>query len=508
MPLPFYTVLKRYMLFWLFSSCDSNPLSGLKLLPVSNVELSGVAYAPLSITIDTLLMVGFGAIIPTVITVLYYTTEGTLTYFIPTPIAFWDLGKGEKMRRGNPFAPPGPMKPLTRNGLMILVLAIVILLAPQATLAEDDPKDAEGFIELEVLAFGTSNVEGGRRYISEIADATGKYRIEHAQWFLNPMKPALGLEGLWNAIQENETNPTNNDGSVKQGGKSVREQLESKQWDAIVLASHELTSNAFITAVSDEKRRAEYEALPKCLEYIKKHAPQARLFYYNTYANGPSYDEFDHPYVRSYIESVEKRRGKPIDRPFELFIQDAEADIQRCQDVCKEFSLHMIPVRQALWLAHVDPEWGYIFTPTDKEDILEPPHLPANYFRPSLHIGPIWVMGENGKPSLENDPHINMAGSYIVGCLVVQALTGEAMIGNTFVPKEKVVPWDGKDGRDKSDTFDTLSTDECAILQRIAAKAMRMKDDPPKMFIREYIRMREEKLKYKEKGIYKCIAPN
>ena len=410
------------------------------------------------------------------------------------------------MRRRNPLTTPRPIKTLTKTGLIILVA--IILMAPKATFAEDDPKNTEGSIELEILAFGTSNVEGGRRYISEIAEATGKYRIKHTQWSLNPMKPDSCLEGLWNAIQESERDPANNDDSVKQGGKSVREYLESKQWDAIILASHELTSNAFITIVSDEKRHAEYEALSKCLEYIKKYAPQARLFYYNTYANGPSYDEFDHPYVRIYIESVESKRGKPIDKPFELFIQDAEADIQRCQDVCKEFSLEMIPVRQALWLAHVDPEWGYIFTPTDKEVVLEPPHLPANYFRPSLHIGPIWIHGKNGKPSLENDPHINMAGSYMVGCLIVQALTGEDMIGNTFVPREQVVPWDEKDRPDNLDTFNTLSTDECAILQKIATKTMRMKDDPSKIFIREYIRMREEKLEYKEKGIYRNIIPN
>ena len=395
-----------------------------------------------------------------------------------------------------------PLYPLTAS-----VKSASDEVVPQKTPAIDGPEDAQGLVELEVLAFGTSNVWGGLRYISEIAEATGKYRIKHSQWSLLPMKPALGLEGLWNAIQENERDPKNNDKSVKQDGKSVREWLQSKQWDAIVLASHELTSNMFITPVSDEKRRAEYEALPKCLDYIKKHAPQARLFYYNTYANGPSYDEYDHLYVRTYIEAVGKKRGKPIEKPFELFIQDVEADIRRYREVCKEFSLEMIPVRQALWLAHVDAEWGYIFTPTDKENILEPPHLPANYFRPSLHIGPIWVTWNNGKTTFEDDPHISVAGSYMVGCLIVQGLTGDDMIGNTFLPKEGAVPWIRQDRTDVSDTSHTLSTDECAILQGVATKAMKMRNDPPKKFIREYIRMREEKLENKEKGIYKSIAP-
>ena len=387
--------------------------------------------------------------------------------------------------------------------LVLLAIGVVVSLTPQTTLAEDDPDNAQGLIELEVLAFGTSNVQGGVRYISEIAEATGKYRIKLSQWVTNPMKPDGGLEGLLNAIQENERDPKNNDKSVKQDGKSVREWLQSKQWDAIVLSSPELTSNMYYTPVSDEKRRAEYEALPKCLDYIKKHAPQARLFYYNTYANGPSYDEYDHLYIRTYIEAVGKKRGKPIEKPFELFIQDVEADIRRCLEVCKEFSLEMIPVRQSLWLAHVDAEWGYIFTPTDTERILEPPHLPANYFRTSLHIGPIWVTWNDGRTTFENDLHVGVAGSYMVGYLIVQALTGDDMIGNTFVPKEGAAPWIRQDRTAVSNISHKLSTDECAILQRIAAKAMKMKDDPPIMFIREYIRMREKKLENKQKGIYK-----
>ena len=318
------------------------------------------------------------------------------------------------------------------------------------------------------------------------------------------MKPPYGIAGLWNAIQANEEDPTNDDGWVKQDGKSVREYLESKQWDAIILASHVLTSTLFYEAVTDEKRRAEHEALGKCLEYIKMHAPRVRLFYYNTFLSGPSYEEFEHPVASSYIESIGKKRGKPIARPFELFIQDAEADIRRCQDACEAFSLSMIPVRQALWLAHVDAEWGYIFTPTDKENTLEPPRLPANYFRPSLHVGPGWEMGKSGKPSLKYDWHLNMAGSYMVGCMIFQALTGKDAIGNSFVPYGRAAWYNARGERNKLDTFRTLSTDECRILQEIAAKAMKMKHAPQKVFIQEYMRMREAKLENKKKGIYRA----
>ena len=43
--LPFYTVLKRYILFWLLYRCGSKPLCRLKLPLFSNLEPSGVTYA-------------------------------------------------------------------------------------------------------------------------------------------------------------------------------------------------------------------------------------------------------------------------------------------------------------------------------------------------------------------------------------------------------------------------------------------------------------------------------
>jgi hypothetical protein len=383
-----------------------------------------------------------------------------------------------------------------------IAVSIAASLLSQTAHAENIPKKANDLIELEILSFGTSNVRGGVRYISEIAEASGGYRISHTQWILNNMNPKMGLAGLWNAIQENENNFENNDKTVKQDGKSVREYLQSEKWDVIILASHKLTSNLFSGFTSDKDRRAEYEALPHCLKYIKKFAPQARLFFYNTYLNGPSYDEIEEGRVESRLRHA-KKKGSTM-TPFELFLQDTKSDIQRCQDICREFSLEMIPVRQALWLAHVDPTWGYIFTPTNKELPLVLPHLPTNYFRPSLHVGYEWRKGKDGgKPVLGSDLHIGMPGCYMVGSLIFQALTGEDAIGNSFVPKQEGLTWNGKGEEVKLDTFETISADECKILQVIAAKAMKMKNDSPEIFIQEYMRMRKTKLENKEKGVYK-----
>ena len=50
--LPFYTVLKRYILFWLISGCGSKPFWELKLQLFSNLEPIGVAYAPSFVVLD------------------------------------------------------------------------------------------------------------------------------------------------------------------------------------------------------------------------------------------------------------------------------------------------------------------------------------------------------------------------------------------------------------------------------------------------------------------------
>ncbi len=70
-----------------------------------------------------------------------------------------------------------------------------------------------------------------------------------------------------------------------------------------------------------------------------------------------------------------------------------------------------------------------------------------------------------------------MTGCYMVGSLIFQALTGEDAIGNSFVPRQEGLTWNGKGEEVKLDTFETISADECKILQVIAAKAMKMKND-------------------------------
>ncbi len=387
-----------------------------------------------------------------------------------------------------------------KNAITV-VISLVGLIVSQAIYAEDNLKKVQDLSELKVLAFGTSNIHGGVRYISEIAAATEKYQIKREVWILNKMKPSSCCEGLWNAIQQNEEDPANNDISVKYRGQSVREYLQKEKWDAIILSSHCLTATYFRSeTVTKERRRAEHKAFSKCLEYIKKYAPQARLLYYNTY----SFAFFDKnlPSTNHYIKRLENREGQPIKNPFDFFLQDIKADVQRCQDVCREFSLGMIPTRQVVWLAHVDPEWGHFFTPVDKKHALTPPQLPAKSFRPSLMVGYKWKV-KNGKKTLTYDSHIGMAGSYLVGCLLFQALTGKDAIGNCFVPKEKVITWNEKGAEVKLDEFQALTAEECAILQRIAAKTMEMKNDPPEHFIKEYVRLREKKLENKKNGKYK-----
>jgi len=54
----FYTVLRRYILFCLFSSCGSKSLSRLKFPLSSNVEPIGVAYAPSIVAVEDYISLG------------------------------------------------------------------------------------------------------------------------------------------------------------------------------------------------------------------------------------------------------------------------------------------------------------------------------------------------------------------------------------------------------------------------------------------------------------------
>ncbi len=362
---------------------------------------------------------------------------------------------------------------------------------------------------VKVLGFGTSNLLGPRRFLSQIAEASGAYHIEHEQWILNPM--GLRLEGLWKAIEESEKDPNNNAPSVRQKGKSVRDYLQKEKWDVILLSSHYLTGTlSFGKATTTKQRQTEQEALVKCIAYIKKHAPHAKLFYYNIYNNGPAYDELEYiqgaDRTRDYVTPLIKQTGM---LPFELFIRDVTTDIGYYHEVCEQFSLEGIPARQAVWLAHADPDWGYIHNPVKEMETLVSPELPPVLHRPTLAVGPVWKYNKKlKKPYMKLDLHVNMAGSYMLACLIFQAITGHDTIGNSFIPEKKAQTWDASGRVIQLLQTERLTAEECSILQKIAANALLLEKKQASVFITEYQALRKQKHQKHAQGFYQKKSKN
>jgi hypothetical protein len=103
--------------------------------------------------------------------------------------------------------------------------------------------------------------------------------------------------------------------------------------------------------------------------------------------------------------------------------------------IADELGVRLIPVGDAMYLADTNPTWGY--RPDKKFDFknAQPTSLPDQAH--SLHTGWRWTAAKDGKKSLTMDGHhASVAGQYLAACVFYEALFGESVVGNPFVPLE------------------------------------------------------------------------
>jgi hypothetical protein len=190
---------------------------------------------------------------------------------------------------------------------------------------------------------------------------------------------------------------------------SLRDMLTRQKWDIVTIQqvstlSHDITTyEPYITEIYN---------------YIKKHAPQAKIYLHQTWA----YRIDDPRFV------TEKDVGVPHTHKL-MYEQVHKAN----HIIAKKFKLDILPSGDAMYSADIDSKWSY--KPDLSFDIksVEFPDRPDQLH--SLHQGYIWITQDDVERLCMDGHHANSAGEYLCAGVWFEILFGESFIDNSYVPE-------------------------------------------------------------------------
>lgn len=258
---------------------------------------------------------------------------------------------------------------------------------------------------VRLLTIGNSFSRNATHYLGDLASAGG-HKLIHRPIVVGGASLQLHAE----KFQKHELDPNDKAGCYT-NGRSLKQELAADRWDFVTIQQASIKSHDIET----------YRPFAGQLrDYVKKHAPQAKLLVHQTWAYRCDDPRFTKP------------SGKPGEPPTREAMYRMLSSAYRT--IAAELGARIIPVGDAFDLADRDAKWG--FRPDTKFDFknVRPPALPKQTH--SLHVGWQWKKGKDGKQTFGMDGHhANTAGEYLGACVFYEVLFGESVAGNRFVPK-------------------------------------------------------------------------
>ncbi|MCX7827159.1 MAG: DUF4886 domain-containing protein [Verrucomicrobiae bacterium] len=291
------------------------------------------------------------------------------------------------------------MKTHLSNSFSRIAIVVLISLVWLSVAVAGEPQT------VRLLTIGNSFSRNATHYLPDLAKAGG-HSLIHCSIVVGGASLQLHAE----KFQKFELDATDKAGCYT-NGRSLKQELTADRWDFVTIQQASIKSHDIET----------YRPFAGQLrDYIKRHAPQAKLLVHQTWAYRCDDPRFTKPH------------GKPGEPPTREAMYRMLTNAYRT--IAAELGARLIPVGDAFHLADSDPKWGY--KPDTRFDFknARPPALP-NQIR-SLHVGWQWKKDKNGKPTLSMDGHhANTAGEYLGACVWYEALFGESVLANRFVPK-------------------------------------------------------------------------
>ena len=274
------------------------------------------------------------------------------------------------------------------------------------SIAADVPAPATLTKSVKLLTIGNSFSANATKYLGDLAKAGG-FELIHKPIVVG----GAPLELHAGKFQANERDPADKEG-LYANGRGLKQMLREDRWDYVTIQQASIKSHDLGT----------YRPYAGQLqEYIKQHAPQAKLLVHQTWEY-----RVDDP----RFAAKTPKAGEPASQEAMYF-----GLTEAYKTIAKELGARRIPVGDAFHAADTDAKWGY--KPDTKFDIksAKAPELPDQTH--SLHMGWSWKKEKDGSMKLGMDGHhASVAGQYLGACVWFEVLFGQSAVGNTFKPKE------------------------------------------------------------------------
>ena len=280
----------------------------------------------------------------------------------------------------------------------------MLALAPQGGLAAESAVAAKPAKTIRLLTVGNSFSQNATRFLGSLASSAGNVLVHH-----QAVIGGATLAQHWEKAEQYEKDPQDKAG-LYSSKRSLQQELRAEAWDFVTIQQASIRSHDVDT----------YRPYASQLHaYIKKHAPQAEVLLHQTWE----------------YRCDDPRFAAKSPKPSEPATQEAmyQGLTRAYTTIAAELGVRIIPVGDAFHLADTHPTQGYRPDREFNFKSAAPPQLPDQSH--SLHAGWRWQKGEDGKPVLRMDGHhAGTAGEYLGACVWYEALFGESIVGNAFVP--------------------------------------------------------------------------
>ena len=290
-----------------------------------------------------------------------------------------------------------------RTAYRFFLLLLTLSLAVQSVVgAEPEANGSSKTVRL--LTIGNSFSQNATRFLSELAKAGG-HELIHRPIVVG----GASLELHTTKFQKNEQNAEDPAGRYA-NGLGLKEMLRAERWDVVTIQQASIKSH-------DVETYRPFAA--QLANYVKEHAPQARLLVHETWAYRRDDPRFTDPSSKANEPATQEAMYRGLAAAY--------------RSIAKELGAKLIPVGDAFQLADNDPKYGYRVDTTFDFRSAQAPALPNQAH--SLHVGWRWQSPAKGEPRLAMDGHhANQAGEYLGGCVWYEVLFNESSVGNSAVP--------------------------------------------------------------------------
>lgn len=287
---------------------------------------------------------------------------------------------------------------------VVLIASAAFLVCVSCSVLADDARSDTTPRTIRLLTIGNSLSQDATRWLGRLAQAAGHV--------LEPEECAVGgasLEQHWKRAEAFARDPADPAGRYPTR-KSLVDALESRPWDVVTIQQVSTLSHDAETFQPYADRLA---------ALVAEHAPTARLWLHETWEYRADAPRFT---------ATATKPGEP--RSAEEMYRGIRAAYRTMADA---LDAPVIPAGDAFHMALEHDRFRHRVDPAFEPARAVHPALPDQ--SGSLHVGWTWKRGEDGGWKLAlDDRHASVAGSYLAGCVWLEALFDQSSVGNPFVP--------------------------------------------------------------------------